>query len=77
MNYVVKNMEAIRTNKRMTKTYVAKHCGKTITWYKDIAKGRRGVYLDDVLLIAEALEEEPMVLFNPKLSETFNFKKPA
>lgn len=77
MNYVVKNIETLRKRKGMTKTHIANHCGKTIAWYADIAKGRRRVYLDDVLLIAEAMNEDERNFFDKKLSETLNKQKSA
>lgn len=77
MNYVVKNIETLRKRKGMTKTHIANHCGKTITWYADIAKGRRRICLDDVLLIAEAMEVEEKIFFDRKLSETLNPQKSA
>lgn len=77
MNPVVKNIEAKRKEKRMTMKEIADYCGKTIPWYADIAKGRRRVYLDDMLLIAEAMKEEPSIFFATQLSVSLNSQKTA
>lgn len=77
MNPVVKNIESLRKQKRMTMKEIADYCGKTIPWYADIAKGRRRIYLDDMLLIAEAMKEEPSIFFTNKLSVTLSSKKTA
>lgn len=55
MNPIVAHMEDMRRRKGITKTHIARHCGHSVTWYQDIAKGRRKVYLDDAILIAEAV----------------------
>lgn len=70
MNPVVARMEEVRKRKGVTKTHIAKHCGHTVAWYHDIAKGRRKVYLDDAIMIAESLGEELPLFFAKKLSET-------
>lgn len=72
MNTVIARMEEVRKRKGVTKTHVAKHCGHTVAWYHDIAKGRRKVYLDDAMLIAESLGEEFPIFFAKKLSDTRN-----
>lgn len=77
MNPVVKNIESTRKRKRITMKEIADHCGKTIPWYADIAKGRRRVYLDDMLKIAEALNEEPQIFFASQLSVTLSEPKSA
>ncbi|MFD1126595.1 helix-turn-helix domain-containing protein [Paenibacillus provencensis] len=77
MNPVVKNIETTRKRKRITMKEIADHCGKTIPWYADIAKGRRRVYLDDMLKIAEALDEDPQIFFAQQLSVTLNSTKTA
>lgn len=77
INPVVKNIESIRKRKGFTMKQIADHCGKSIPWYADIAKGRRRVYLEDVLLIAESMNEHPKNFFTKKLSETLNCKKTA
>ncbi|WP_340389492.1 helix-turn-helix transcriptional regulator [Paenibacillus sp. FSL E2-0151] len=77
MNPVVRNIESLRKQKRMTMKEISDHCGKTIPWYADIAKGRRRIYLDDMLLIAEAMKEDPSIFFAQQLSVTLNPKKTA
>ncbi len=77
INPVVKNIESIRKKKGYTMRQIAEHCGKSIPWYADIAKGRRRVYLEDVLLIAESMNENPKNFFAKKLSETRIGKKTA
>jgi len=74
MNPVVIKIEETRKKKGVTKTHIAKHCGRTVAWYHDIAKGRRRVYLDDVFLIADALGEDVTHFFAQKLSVTLNSK---
>lgn len=63
MNEVIARIEQARVDKGITKTHVAKHCERSVSWYKDIAKGRRRVYLDDVFLIAEAIGEKAKKFF--------------
>lgn len=77
MNFVIKNIEIVRKNRGVTKTHIGKHCGKSGAWYGDIVKGRRRVYLSDLLLIAEALNEDVKIFFDQQLSETLNNKKSA
>lgn len=71
----VDNMELIRKRKGITKTHIAKHCSRSVSWYADIAKGRRRVYLDDFLMIADAMSEDVKVFFDNKLSATLNKPK--
>lgn len=77
VNPVVKTIESIRKRKGFTMKQISDHCGKSIPWYADIAKGRRRVYLEDVLLIAESMNENPKNFFAKKLSETHIDKKTA
>lgn len=77
MNYVIKNIEAIRKNKGITKSHIGNYCGKTGAWYGDIVKGRRRIYLNDVFLIAEALNLDEKVFFDKKLNVTLSSKKSA
>lgn len=77
MEYVVKNIEAIRKRKGITKAHIGRYCGKTGAWYGDIVKGRRRVYLEDVFVIADAMGEDITVFFDPKLSVTLNNRKTA
>lgn len=70
MNYVVLNIENIRKKKGITKTHIAKHCDKSVSWYADIAKGRRRLFVDDLLGISEAMDVEVTIFFDKKLSVT-------
>ncbi|WP_028609195.1 helix-turn-helix domain-containing protein [Paenibacillus harenae] len=72
MNIVVARMEQLRKQKGITKTHIAKRCGHSVSWYADIAKGRRRAYLDDVFLIAEAMDVQIENFFDSKLSVTLN-----
>lgn len=63
MNPVIARIEQKRVEKGISKTHIAKHCEHTVSWYADITKGRRRVYLDDVFLIAQAIGEEPKKFF--------------
>ncbi|MNW48782.1 hypothetical protein D3C74_261700 [compost metagenome] len=77
MNYVIRNIEALRQRKGITKTHIGEYCGKTGAWYGDIVKGRRSVKLNDVLKIAEAMDEDVKKFFDQKLSVTLSNKKSA
>lgn len=72
MNSIVARMEDLRKRKGITKTHIAKHCGHTVAWYHDISKGRRNVYLDDAMMIAEAIGEDLTYFLRLKLSDTRN-----
>ncbi len=77
MDYVVRNIEQLRKRKGITKTHIGNYCGKTGAWYGDIVRGRRRVYLSDVFMIAEAMDEDIKIFFDPKLSVTLSKKKTA
>lgn len=77
MEYVVRNIEAMRQRKGVTKAHIGRYCGKTGAWYGDIAKGRRRPYMEDVIKIAEAMDTDVQVFFDPKLSDSLNKKKTA
>ncbi|WP_339317969.1 helix-turn-helix transcriptional regulator [Paenibacillus sp. FSL R10-2734] len=76
-NPVIRNIEATRKKKGFTMKQIADHCGRSVPWYADIAKGRRRVYLEDMLLIAESMNEHPKNFFTKKLSETHSSNKSA
>lgn len=63
MNPVVIRIEQKRIEKGVTKTHIAKVCERSVSWYADIAKGRRRVLLDDFLMIAKALGEDAKKFF--------------
>lgn len=65
-------MEQTRKRKGITKTHIARYCGRSVSWYADIAKGRRRVFLDDFIMIAESMGEDVANFFDKKLSETRN-----
>ena len=67
-------VEDVRKRKGITMTHIAKHCGHTVAWYSDIAKGRRQLRVDDLERIAEAMEEEPAIFFINNLSETLSYE---
>lgn len=75
MNPVVFKIEQIRKSKGIKKSHIAKHCGKTPSWYTDITKGRNRLSVDDLLLVAESLGEDPSIFFDQKLSVTLNKRK--
>lgn len=70
-------MEQTRKKKGITKTHIAKHCGRSVSWYADIAKGRRRVYLEDFMMIADAMGENVTNFFRQELSVTRNNKETA
>ncbi|CAM3710006.1 helix-turn-helix transcriptional regulator [Cohnella lubricantis] len=72
MNPIINRIEEIRVKKGVTKTHIAKHCNRSVSWYNDIAKGRRRMYLEDIIPVAEALGEKPEYFFRQKLSESRN-----
>lgn len=63
-------IELVRKRKGVTKTHIAKKCGKTPTWYTDISNGKRGMSVEALEQIADALEVDVKVFFDEKLSET-------
>ncbi|MNH94445.1 hypothetical protein D3C73_470660 [compost metagenome] len=77
MDYIIRNIESLRKRKGITKTHIGKYCGKTGAWYGDIVKGRRRVYLEDVIKIADAMDEDIKIFFDPKLSISLSKKKTA
>lgn len=77
MNIVINNIEKIRDNKGVKKSHIAKYCGKSPAWYTDIIKGRNRMSVDDLLLVADALNENPANFFSSKLSVTRNSTKSA
>jgi len=70
-------IEQIRIKKGVTKTFIAKKCGRTPTWYTDISNGRRGISVEALKQIADALEVDVRIFFSEKLSVTQNSDKKA
>lgn len=77
MNIVIENIELVRKSKGVTKSHIAKHCNKTPSWYGDITKGKNRLSVDDLLLVAEALNESPINFFSHKLSVSLKSIKSA
>ncbi|WP_082927437.1 helix-turn-helix domain-containing protein [Paenibacillus oryzisoli] len=77
MNIVIQNIETVRKSKGVTKTHIAKHCGKTSSWYGDISHGKKRLSVDDLILVADALNENPSIFFASKLSVTLKSNKSA
>lgn len=65
-------IEAIRIRKGVTKTHIAKSCGRSIGWYHGISTGRRKPSVDYLEKIADALEVDVKVFFDKELSDTLN-----
>jgi len=63
----VERAEQLRKRRGVTMAHIARHCGHTVTWYRDIALRRRRVYLDDFIKIAEALDEDVRSFFTPSI----------
>ncbi len=63
-------VELVRKRKGVTKSHIAKRCGKTPTWYTDISNGRRGMSVESLQQIADALEVDIKVFFDENLSES-------
>lgn len=55
LNPILKTIEEIRKKKGISKTHIAKHCGKSPQWYSDITSGRRRMYVDDLIQVTEAI----------------------
>lgn len=77
MNRVIDNIEKIRDKKGIKKSHIAKFCGHTPSWYTDIIKGKNRLSVDDLLLVADAMNENPAVFFSSKLSVTLRTNKTA
>lgn len=69
---ILERMEEIRQRRGITKAHIARHCKHTITWYNDIIRGRRRIYMDDAFLVAEALDVDFVDFLDRKLNETRN-----
>lgn len=65
-------IEEIRTRKGVTKTHIAKECGKTVSWYHGISIGRRIPNVESLQSIAKALEVNIKDFFEDELSDTLN-----
>lgn len=72
MKPVYQRIEDIRISKGVTKTHIAKSCGKTVSWYYGISVGRRTPDVHALQDIADALEVDVRIFFGNQLSETLN-----
>lgn len=65
-----KKIEKVRESKGVTKTFIARKCGRTPTWYTDISNGRRGVSVEALKQIANALDVDIRIFFSDELSDS-------
>lgn len=72
MKPVHQRIEEIRISKGVTKTHIAKKCGKTVAWYHGISTGRRQPNVESLQQIADALETDVRNFFGDEVSETLN-----
>ncbi|MER2169901.1 MAG: helix-turn-helix transcriptional regulator [Psychrobacillus psychrodurans] len=77
MKPVYLNIEEIRISKGVTKTHIAKSCGKTVAWYYGISTGKRIPNVESLQMIAEALEVDVRDFFENNLSVTLKNKQLA
>lgn len=72
MKPVHQRIEEIRIRKGVTKTHIAKQCGRSVAWYHGISTGRRQPNVESLQLIADALETDVRNFFADELSDTLN-----
>lgn len=77
MKPVYLKIEEIRISKGVTKTHIAKSCGKTVAWYYGISTGKRIPNVESLQMIAEALEVDVRDFFENDLSVTLKNKQLA
>lgn len=65
-----KNVEKIRMAKGVTKTYLAGKLGMSVQGYRHIVSGNTRLDVERLKIIAEALDVEPAVFFDDKLTNT-------
>lgn len=75
MKPVYLKIEEIRKQKGVTKTHIAKSCGKTVAWYYGISTGKRIPNVESLQMIANALEVDIRDFFDVELSVTLNSKR--
>jgi len=75
MKPVYLKIEEIRKQKGVTKTHIAKSCGKTVAWYYGISTGKRVPNVESLQMIADALEVDVRDFFEHTLSVTLNVDK--
>lgn len=67
---VHEKVEQIRIKNGVTKSYLAKRLGISLMTYCHIAKGRIRLDVERLIVIAEALNVDPSIFFQEKLTET-------
>ena len=72
MKPVYLKIEEIRKQKGVTKTHIAKRCGKSVAWYYGISTGKRIPNVDSLQMIADALDVDVRNFFEVELSEALN-----
>lgn len=72
MKPVYERIEDIRKSKGVTKTHIAKQCGKTVSWYYGISVGRRTPDVNALQDIADVLEVDVRDFFADELSDSLN-----
>lgn len=77
MKPVYMKIEEIRVSKGVTKTHIAKSCGKTVAWYYGISTGKRIPNVESLQMIADALEVDVRDFFENNLSVALNKKQLA
>lgn len=70
-------IEEIRARKGVTKSHVARGCGKTPQWYTKVSKGIITLDVNTLQQIADVLEVDVKNFFDNKLSVTLNNKEIA
>lgn len=75
MDSIHLKIEKIRIQKGVTKTHIAKKCGKSVSWYCGISSGRRKASVESLNQIADALEVDVRIFFESKLSDTLNKRR--
>lgn len=65
-------IEEIRIKSGVTKTHIAKKCGKSVSWYCGISSGRRKASIESLKEIADALQVDVRIFFEDELSVTRN-----
>lgn len=67
---VRKNVEKIRIAKGVTKTYLAGKLGMSVQGYRHMVTGNTRLDVERLKIIADALDIEPAVFFDDKITET-------
>lgn len=62
-NNIAQQIETIRKSKGITKTFVARQCGRSVNWYWKVEHGQLRLRVDDISQIAKALDVDPSIFF--------------